>query len=73
MVTEIGTYQTNQFYRGRFQAAVSIAEPEIAIPASYLEKKGIEPVLGQTESFDLGQNVPSTFTVCGRLVSHRDR
>ena len=34
MVTEIGTYQTNQFYRGRFQAAVSIAETEIAIPAS---------------------------------------
>ena len=120
-----GTYQINQFYRERFQAAVSIAEPgqiadlaedkeiaqagltltmrfralqmgkerlnvtyydetafrmsshefmqgrlpeaetEIAIPASYLEKKGLEPALGQTVSLDLGQNVPSAFTVCG--------
>lgn len=122
-----GTYQINQFYRGRFQAVVSIAEPEqivaltedenieqvgltltmrfkslqtgkerlnvtyydetafrmssfeliqgrlpeaeteIAIPSSYLEKKGIEPVLGQTVSLDLGQNVPSAFTVCGLI------
>lgn len=112
-----GTYQINQFYRGRFQAVVSIAETkqiaalaedenieqagltltmrfkalqmgkerlnvtyydetafqmsshefiqgrlpeaetEIAIPSSYLEKKGIEAVLGQTVSLDLGRNV----------------
>ena len=122
-----GTYQINQFYRERFQAAVSIAEPgqiadlaedkeiaqagltltmrfralqmgkerlnvtyydetafrmsshelmrgrlpeaetEIAIPASYLEKKELESVLGQTVSLDLGQNVPSAFTVCGLI------
>ena len=122
-----GTYQINQFYRGRFQAVVSIAEPEqiaaltedenieqagltltmrfkslqtgkerlnvtyydetafrmssfeliqgrlpeaeteIAIPSSYLEKKGIEAVLGQTISLDLGQNVPSVYTVCGLI------
>ena len=122
-----GTYQINQFYRGRFQAVVSIAEPEqiaaltedenieragltlamrfkslqtgkerlnvtyydetafqmsshefiqgrlpeaeteIAIPASYLEKKGIEAVLGQTVSLNIGQNVPSTYTVCGLI------
>lgn len=122
-----GTYQINQFYRDRFQAAVSIAEPEqitalvedekieqagltltmrfkelqmgkerlnvtyydetafrmsshefmqgrlpeaeteIAIPASYLEKKGIEAALGQTVFLDLGQNVPSTYTVCGLI------
>ena len=122
-----GTYQINQFYRGRFQAVVSIAEPEqiaaltedenieragltlamrfkslqmgkerlnvtyydetafrmssfeliqgrlpeaeteIAIPSSYLEKKGIEAVLGQTISLDLGQNVPSAYTVCGLI------
>ena len=122
-----GTYQINQFYRGRFQAVVSIAEPkqiaalaedenieqagltltmrfkalqmgkerlnvtyydetafqmsshefiqgrlpeaetEIAIPASYLEKKGIEAVLGQNVSLNIGQNVPSTYTVCGLI------
>lgn len=122
-----GTYQINQFYRGRFQAVVSIAETkqiaalaedenieqagltltmrfkalqmgkerlnvtyydetafqmsshefiqgrlpeaetEIAIPSSYLEKKGIEAVLGQTVSLDLGRNVPSAYTVCGLI------
>lgn len=42
-------------------------ETEIAIPASYLEKQGIEPALGQSFLLDLGDNVPSEFTVCGLI------
>lgn len=40
-------------------------ETEIALPASYLEKQGLEPSLGQTVSLDLGEKVPSEFIVCG--------
>ena len=46
-------------------------ETEIAIPASYLEKQGIEPALGQSVTFELGQNVPSEYTVCG-LIKDED-
>lgn len=126
-----GTYQINKFYKGRFQAVVSVEEPEqcavlaedekieqaglmltmrfrelrmgkdtlkatyydetafqmsshellqgrlpegeteIAIAASYLEKQGMEPVLGQSISLDLGRNVPSEYTVCG-LIQDED-
>lgn len=40
---------------------------EIAIPASYLEKQGMIPTLGQSVSLALGQNVPSEYTVCGLI------
>ena len=126
-----GTYQINKFYKGRFQAVVSVKEPqqcavlaedekieqaglmltmrfrelrmgkdtlkatyydetafqmsshellqgrlpegetEIAIAASYLEKQGMEPALGQSISLDLGRNVPSEYTVCG-LIQDED-
>lgn len=46
-------------------------ETEIAIPASYLEKQGIEPTLGESVTFDLGQNVPSEYTICG-LIKDED-
>ncbi len=46
-------------------------ETEIAIPASYLEKQGIEPALGQSVTLELGQNVPSEYTVCG-LIKDED-
>ena len=49
------------------QGRLPEAETEIAIPSSYLEKKGIEAVLGQTVSLDLGRNVPSAYTVCGLI------
>ena len=49
------------------QGRLPEAETEIAIPSSYLEKKGIEAVLGQTVSLDLGRNVPSVYTVCGLI------
>lgn len=42
-------------------------EAEIAIPASYLEKQGIEPVLGQAITLELGPNAPSEYTVCGLM------
>lgn len=40
-------------------------ETEIAISVSYLEKQGIEATLGQKFALDLGENVPSEYTVCG--------
>ncbi len=53
------------------QGRLPEAETEIAIPASYLEKQGIEPVTGQSVTLDLGQNVPSEYTVCG-LIKDED-
>lgn len=46
-------------------------ETEIAIPSSYLEKQGIKPALGESVTLDLGQNVPSEYTVCG-LIKDED-
>lgn len=40
-------------------------ENELAVPSSYLEKKGLEPKIGQTISLDLGTHVPTDYTVCG--------
>lgn len=40
-------------------------ENELAVPSSYLEKKGLEPKVGQTISLDLGTRVPTDYTVCG--------
>ena len=42
-------------------------ETEIAISSSFLEKQGIEPILGQSLSLDLGEHVPSELTVCGLI------
>lgn len=42
-------------------------ETEIAISSSFLEKHGMEPVLGQPFSLDLGEHIPSEFTVCGLI------
>lgn len=42
-------------------------ETEIAIAASYLERQGMEATLGQPVFLDLGQNMPSKYTVCGLI------
>lgn len=42
-------------------------ETEIAISFSFLEKHGIESALGQSFTLDLGEHVPSEFTVCGLI------
>ncbi len=46
-------------------------ETEIAISSSFLEKQGVKPVLGQSFSLDLGDRVPSEYTVCG-LIKDED-
>ncbi len=40
-------------------------ENEITASASYLKKIGVEPVVGQTVTFDLGEHVPKEYIVCG--------
>lgn len=40
-------------------------ETEIVVPASYLEKQGIKPIIGQTFLLDLGEGFPLEYTVCG--------
>ncbi|MCI9299078.1 MAG: hypothetical protein HFI10_16815 [Lachnospiraceae bacterium] len=53
------------------QGRLPEAETEIAIPVSYLEKQGLEPALGQSVTLELGQKVPSEYTVCG-LIKDED-
>lgn len=40
-------------------------ENELTVPASYLDKKGLEPKLGQVIPLVLGDHVPKDYTVCG--------
>lgn len=38
---------------------------EVAVPASYLEKLNIKPEIGKKISIDMGDKVPTEYTVCG--------
>lgn len=38
---------------------------EVTVPISYLKKIGVEPVVGQTITLDLGEHVPKEYIVCG--------
>ena len=54
---------SHEFVQGRLPEA----ETEIAISDSYLAKQGIEQAVGQSIFLDLGQNVPSEYTICGLI------